>query len=86
MERNLNKRIELLIPVEDSAAKHKLKTILEYNLKDNMKARLLKPDGSYKKIQTKDEPFNCQEELILRTQKKFDKYKKRLAKLQREGH
>lgn len=86
MERNLNNRIELLIPVKDSAAKHKLKTILEFNLKDNMKARILKSDGTYKKIQTKDDPFNCQEELILRTQKKFDKYKKRLVKLQREGH
>ncbi|WP_425350759.1 polyphosphate kinase 1 [Proteiniclasticum aestuarii] len=86
MERNLNKRIELLIPIHNSEAKHKLKTILEYNLKDNMKARVLQSDGTYKHIQTKDDPFNCQEELILRTQKKFNKYKKRLAKLQQEGH
>ena len=86
MERNLNKRIELLIPVHNSEAKHKLKTILEYNLKDNMKARILQSDGTYKHIQTKEDPFNCQEELILRTQKKFNKYKKRLAKLQQEGH
>ena len=86
MERNLNKRIELLIPIHNSEAKHKLKTILEYNLKDNMKARILQSDGTYKHIQNKDDPFNCQEELILRTQKKFNKYKKRLAKLQQEGH
>ncbi|MFH5836019.1 polyphosphate kinase 1 [Proteiniclasticum sp. C24MP] len=86
MERNLNKRIELLIPIHNGEAKHKLKTILEYNLKDNMKARVLKSDGSYTHIETKDDPFNCQEELIARTQKKFNKYKKRLAKLQQEGH
>jgi len=86
MERNLNKRIELLIPIHNAEAKHKLKTILEYNLKDNVKARILQSDGSYKSIHTKDEPFNCQEELIIRTQKKFSKYRKRLVKLQQEGH
>lgn len=86
MERNLNKRIELLIPIHNAEAKHKLKTILEYNLKDNVKARILQSDGSYKSVHTKDEPFNCQEELIIRTQKKFSKYRKRLVKLQQEGH
>ncbi len=86
MERNLNKRIELLIPIHNAEAKHKLKTILEYNLKDNVKARILQSDGSYKNVQTKDDPFNCQEELIIRTQKKFSKYRKRLVKLQQEGH
>ncbi len=82
MERNLNKRIELLIPIHSKEAKHKLKTILEYNLKDNMKARILKSNGKYESINDKQEPFNCQEELIVRTKKKFKKYKKRLAKLQ----
>jgi len=86
MERNLNKRIELLIPIHNTEAKQKLKTILEYNLKDNVKARILQSDGSYKSVHTKDEPFNCQEELIIRTQKKFSKYRKRLVKLQQEGH
>lgn len=86
MERNLNNRIELLIPILSSDAKHKLKTILEYNLRDNVKARILHSNGTYKKIETKEEIFNCQEEMILRTQKKFNKYKKRLAKSQREGH
>lgn len=86
MERNLNKRIELLIPILNIDAKHKLKTILEYNLKDNVKARILQSDGNYKSVQSKDEPFNCQEELIIRTQKKFSKYRKRLVKLQQEGH
>jgi len=86
MERNLNKRIELMIPVKHADAKHKLKTILDCNLKDNVKARVLQPNGDYLRVQTKEEPFNCQEELILRTKKKFRKYRKRLAKLQREGH
>ncbi len=80
MERNLNNRIELMIPVLSASTKHKLNTILEYNLKDNVKARELLPDGTYKKIDGKEEPFNSQEELIIRTRKKFNKYRKRLAK------
>lgn len=84
MERNLNKRIELMIPVLEPGPKHKFKIILEYNLRDNVKSRELTKDGSYEKIKTDEEPFNSQEELILRTNKKFKKYKKRLAKLKQK--
>jgi len=80
MERNLNNRIELLIPILSDECKHKLKNILEYNLKDNMKSRILSGNGTYKHVQSKESPFNCQEELIVRTRKKFDKYKKRIMK------
>ncbi len=84
MERNLNKRIELMIPVLEAEPKHKLKVILEYNLRDNVKSRELNKDGRYEKVKTDQEPFNSQEELILRTNKKFKKYKKRLAKLKQD--
>ncbi len=81
MERNLNNRIELMVPILSSSTKQKLKNILDYNLKDNIKARELIPDGTYRKLDSKEEPFNCQEEMIMRTLKKFKKYQKRLAKL-----
>lgn len=82
MERNLNNRIELMVPVLDKEARQKLKNILEYNLKDNVKARLLRSDGTYQRVTVKDKDaaFSSQDELILRTRKKFDKYKKRLNK------
>lgn len=47
MERNLDRRIELLFPVQEESAKRKLKSILDIYLKDNTKARELKPDGRY---------------------------------------
>lgn len=47
MERNLDRRIELMFPVQDDAAKKKLKAILEVYMNDNTKARELKPDGRY---------------------------------------
>ncbi|MBX7210735.1 MAG: polyphosphate kinase 1 [Verrucomicrobiaceae bacterium] len=47
MTRNLSKRVELLIPVEDSAARKRLVQILETGFSDNQQARLLGSDGRY---------------------------------------
>jgi polyphosphate kinase len=80
MERNLNKRIELLIPVTDPNCKDRLKNIIECNLKDNVKARVLLKDGTYKRVEAKGDPYNCQEEFIKKTRKRFEKYKKRMLK------
>ncbi|HSP48413.1 MAG TPA: polyphosphate kinase 1, partial [Clostridiaceae bacterium] len=80
MERNLNKRIELLIPVTDPNCKDRLKNIIESNLKDNVKARILQKDGTYKRVEIKGDPYNCQEEFIKKTRKRFEKYKKRMLK------
>ena len=47
MNRNLSKRVELLTPIEDSAAKERLQSILETQFADNTRARELQPDGRY---------------------------------------
>lgn len=47
MERNLDRRVELLIPVTHPASKKRLIEILEIYLKDNVKARFMQSDGSY---------------------------------------
>ena len=47
MPRNLDRRIELLVPVEDPACKSRLIEILAAYFDDNVKARHLQPDGSY---------------------------------------
>src|SRR6185503_8091149 len=46
MPRNLDRRIELLVPVEDPPLKSRLIDILETYFEDNVKARQLQPDGS----------------------------------------
>ena len=48
MTRNLSKRVELLVPIEDSAARKRLIQILEVCFSDNVQARLLGSDGRYK--------------------------------------
>ena len=50
MPRNLDKRVEISFPVEDPRLKEEVKHILDLQLKDNVKAHILQPDGSYEKI------------------------------------
>lgn len=49
MPRNLDRRVEILFPVEDEALKARLIHILDVQLADNVKAHLLQPDRTYKK-------------------------------------
>lgn len=50
MERNLDRRIELLFPVIDEDLKKRLESILDIYLKDNIKTRELRADGQYVRI------------------------------------
>ncbi|MDY5775924.1 MAG: RNA degradosome polyphosphate kinase [Lachnospiraceae bacterium] len=50
MPRNLDRRVEILFPVEDEKLKKQVFHILEVELMDNTKAHLLGDDGTYSKI------------------------------------
>lgn len=47
MQRNLNRRVEAVTPIEDPALKQELKDLLDIFLKDNRQTWELKPDGHY---------------------------------------
>lgn len=49
MPRNLDKRVEILFPVEDETLKQEVIHILDIQLQDTLKAHILQPDGTYKK-------------------------------------
>jgi polyphosphate kinase len=51
MLRNLDKRIELLVEVMDSACRRRLLNLLQLHLQDNVKARELGSDGRYARRQ-----------------------------------
>ena len=51
MPRSLDRRIELLTPVEDEASKRKLMEILATYFQDNQNAWKLLPDGSYERLE-----------------------------------
>ena len=47
MPRNLDRRVEIVFPVEDEKIKKELEHVLDLEFKDNVKAHLLQPDGTY---------------------------------------
>jgi polyphosphate kinase len=55
MPRNFKKRAEILYPIENTEVKARIiKEILMTYLKDNVKARLMQPDGSYVRVKPKE--------------------------------
>lgn len=50
MSRNLDRRVEIMFPVEDAKLKKEVKHILDVQLEDNVKAQLMQPDGSYVRV------------------------------------
>ena len=51
MQRNLDRRVEVVVPVKDDKIRRYLKeNILDVYLRDNVNARVLRPDGSYKSV------------------------------------
>ena len=67
MPRNIDNRVEVLFPVEDSKMIRYLRddVLAEYQ-NDNVKARLMGPDGTYKRIERNgdDPPLNIQVKLF----------------------
>lgn len=55
MQRNLDRRVELVAPIEDPRIKKHLKeNVLDVCLSDNVKARRLLPDGSYERVRPRE--------------------------------
>jgi polyphosphate kinase len=62
MPRNLDKRVEILFPVENDKLKKEVKKILEYQLEDNVKTHILQKDGTYEKVDRRGkQKFNSQD-------------------------
>ena len=64
MPRNLNERVELMIPIEDKLHKARIKGILDLYLVDTLKAHIMRADGSYYKVTDVEGPISAQEELM----------------------
>ncbi|SCP96612.1 polyphosphate kinase [Anaerobium acetethylicum] len=50
MPRNLDKRVEIMFPVESEKLRQEILHILDIQLEDNVKAHILQKDGTYEKI------------------------------------
>lgn len=64
MTRNTEKRVEVAFPVVDSTIRKRIKNILLLNYMDNVKGRILCPDGSYKRKRNSGERIDSQKKLM----------------------
>lgn len=77
MPRNLDRRIELLFPIDDPAGKKRLMEALDLYFRDNVKSWALQPDGSYERIdpgnhkKVRAQEFLCQR--AIEEEKNIDK-------------
>ncbi|NLG25002.1 MAG: polyphosphate kinase 1, partial [Clostridiales bacterium] len=65
MPRNLDRRVELMFPVDDKTLKQNLIALLKLQWRDNAQSRQLMPDGRYERVRKdSDERVSSQEELM----------------------
>lgn len=65
MPRNLNRRVELLFPIEDPDCRARVMEVLEVELADTVRAHFLAPDGTYHKADLRGkEKLDSQQKLI----------------------
>jgi polyphosphate kinase len=81
MPRNLDKRIELLFPVEAAECRQKVLEALDAMFLDNVKGRWLQPDGSYKRRRPGkgEEPFRAQLHIYREAQRAQEKARAAVA-------
>ena len=77
MTRNLERRIELLVPVPDEGVREELRTILEAYFKDNTQAWVLNGDGTWKRRfpGPGEEAFRAQDYLQRQAEKAAEHWK-----------
>nr|WP_288825677.1 RNA degradosome polyphosphate kinase [uncultured Clostridium sp.] len=63
MPRNLDKRVEIMFPVEDERLLERIMHVLKVQLEDNVKTHILQPDGTWEKPDKRGKTLiNCQEQ------------------------
>jgi polyphosphate kinase len=64
MGRNINRRVEVLKPVESPDLVRQIRDVLFLYLADNVKARAMQADGSYVRVKAGEQKLNAQEWLV----------------------
>lgn len=75
MPRNLERRVELLIPATNPKIANKLLHILEIQLKDTLKRYELNSKGRYIKVSNPNDPLNSQDYFENKPLKPFKGYR-----------
>ena len=70
MHRNLDRRVELMIPILDPGVAQRVCEILEACFRDNTQASLILPDGTSAPVERDGKPFRMQEYLYRQAQQR----------------
>lgn len=73
MPRNLDKRVEILFPVEDPQLQERVRHILQIQLEDNVKAHILQQDGTYEKVDKRGKVLLCAQDYFCEEAKRLAK-------------
>ena len=65
MPRNLDKRVELMVPILNAAARKRLQSVLKVYFRDNVKAHVLLPDGTYQRCRPGGRAMPCRSQRML---------------------
>ena len=78
MPRNLERRVEILFPIEEEELKKKAFHILEGELKDTLKASIMLADGTYEKVDRRGkEAYSSQDAFVIEAKEEAQKSKER---------
>ncbi len=64
MDRNLERRVEVLVPLLDPDLVQGIRELLQSYMDDTRRTRLMLPDGSYVRLSTADDAFDIHEHLM----------------------
>jgi len=82
MPRNLERRIETLYPIEDENLQKETKKILDVMLSDTEKARVLQPDGTYRRVDRRGKKRVDSQEYFIKMYEKLLKSKRNTEKIE----
>lgn len=69
MNRNISRRVELLFPIFQADIKQQILHIYDLMWRDNLKSRVLQPNGKYERVDRRGlAPLNVQEQLLAEAQ------------------
>lgn len=71
MPRNLDRRVEILFPIDNDSLKEEILEMLKILLSDNVKAQLMQPDGTYERIDRRGKVLLCAQDYFAEEAKKF---------------
>ena len=71
MPRNLDRRVEILFPIDHDTLKEQVIEILKVLLADNVKAQIMQPDGTYERIDRRGKVLLCAQEHFAEEAQRF---------------